>query len=100
MQEWLWGLTVALYSIAAGSSGLNAGYFGKYRTLRRRRRLGAWVMASTCFALSAESTYAGLNLLAAGPDHGHPITGLAVSGLLAASALAVSLLILRQRLGQ
>lgn len=96
MQDWLWGMTMALYGIAAGSGGLNAGYFVTYPL--RRRRLAARVMASTCLALSLESAYAGAHLLSAGPAHGHLITALAVSSLLAASSLAVSLLILRQRI--
>lgn len=88
------------YGMAAGSSGFNAGYFGSYRTLHRRRRLGAWVMAGTSLALCLESAYAGLRLLAAGPGYGGAVTGLAISALLAASSLAISLLILRQRLSR
>lgn len=86
MQYWLWGLTVAFYSIAASSGGINTAYFWTLRQaqgrislslpLRRRRRLSVWVLTSLCLALSLESAYAGMHLLAAGPGHSHPATGL------------------------
>ena len=59
-------LIVVQYVVTLVSSGLNAGYFFRYRSPVRRRRIGAVVLAAVSAAVFLESLYFGLFALFGG----------------------------------
>jgi len=96
----LHSLVFAQYFATAASSAFNACYFLGYRSPKRRRRIGAIVLAFVSLAIFIESLYFGFFALYQDEQWAsdfflHPSYWLAARLLLCLGSLLISALILR-----
>ena len=94
-------MLIVQYLLTALSSGFNAGYFWRYRSPRRGRRVGAAVLFALSLALLLESLYFGLFALSQGLGYSpefflEPHRWLMARGLVCLGSLAISALVLRK----
>ncbi len=96
MEAVLESLLLTLVVVTAVSSGGNLAYFLRYRAARRKRRLGATVLALVSLAGLAQALATGLALTREVDVRGW--SWLFAGSLSCAASLAVSLIILRSLL--